>query len=302
MKPTFFIFLLLAISCKNKNINPHDNPSYGTINISVDASFAPVIEEELKMYKISYPDTKINATFKTEADCIKDLLFDTSCRMIMITRGLTKNEEKFFKDSLGYVPHWNIVAKDAIAVIVNKNNPDTLFDLQALKNYFTGKDRSKKIIFDGLNATSGYRFVKDSILKNLDIDTTIVKAAASSEDVIEYVSENVNAIGLVGVSWVGNPEDPKQLQMLNKIKIASIKCSVCPENKYVKPDQFNIQNNTYPLVRGLYYVVKENFTGLGSGFVNFLKNERGQLIFRRAYLAPIMDFDVRNVRINISEH
>jgi hypothetical protein len=37
---------------------------------------------------------------------------------------------------------------------------------------------------------------------------------------------------------------------------------------------------------------------LGSGFVAFLKYERGQLIFRRAYLGSIMNFNVRNVNLN----
>ena len=87
--------------------------------------------------------------------------------------------------------------------------------------------------------------------------------------------------------------------MLTKVKIAAVKCSFCPNETYVKPIQLNIQNNSYPLVRGLYYIAKENYSGLASGFSSFLKNERGQLIFRRAYLAPVMDFDVRNVKINV---
>jgi len=48
----------------------------------------------------------------------------------------------------------------------------------------------------------------------------------------------------------------------------------------------------------LYYVIKENYFGLGSGFANFMKYERGQLIFRRSYLGPVMDFDIRRVKIN----
>jgi phosphate transport system substrate-binding protein len=44
--------------------------------------------------------------------------------------------------------------------------------------------------------------------------------------------------------------------------------------------------------------VKENYSGLGSGFAEFLNYERGQLIFRRAYLGPIMDFDIRQVKVN----
>jgi phosphate transport system substrate-binding protein len=67
----------------------------------------------------------------------------------------------------------------------------------------------------------------------------------------------------------------------------------------VKPYQANIALGRYPLVRGLYYVLKENFSGVGNNFVNFLQFERGQLIFRRAYLVPSkMSFEIRNMQIS----
>jgi phosphate transport system substrate-binding protein len=40
--------------------------------------------------------------------------------------------------------------------------------------------------------------------------------------------------------------------------------------------------------------LKENASGLGTGFVNYLILERGQLVFRRSYLVPAqMNFTVR---------
>jgi len=51
----------------------------------------------------------------------------------------------------------------------------------------------------------------------------------------------------------------------------------------------------------LYYIVKENYAGLGSGFSNFLTGEKGQLIFRRAYLAPSrMSLQVRTMDVEES--
>ena len=68
---------------------------------------------------------------------------------------------------------------------------------------------------------------------------------------------------------------------------------------YTKPYQANIATRRYPMVRGLYYILKENYDGLGSGFSNFLIYERGQLIFKRAYLFPArMSFEVRPTKIN----
>jgi phosphate transport system substrate-binding protein len=48
----------------------------------------------------------------------------------------------------------------------------------------------------------------------------------------------------------------------------------------------------------MYYVLKENWAGLGTGFMNFMSLERGQLIFRRAFLAPAkMNFNIRTGKI-----
>ena len=312
-----------------------DSPSSGKINISVDESFKPVIEEHIKVYEASYPHAQIIAHYKTEAECFKDLLRDTSTRMIIVTRGLNAREEKYFLDSLNYVPFWDDVASDAIAVVVNIKSKDTIFTIDRLKKQLTGqlgavdsttKDykarpgsvnfaatgnansafsangyyaaRKETIVFDGLNATSTIRFVADSILHGQAFDTSVVKAVKSSREVLEYVAANENAIGFVGISWIGNREDTAQVNMLKKVKMAYVQCDRCVDSPYVKPTQWGILGERYPLVRGLYYIVKENYLGLGSGFANFLQYERGQLIFRRAYLGPRMGFVVRDVRFN----
>lgn len=151
---------------------------------------------------------------------------------------------------------------------------------------------------DGRTATSTVRFAIDSILAG-DKLSNEVTAADSSTGVIDYVSKNKDAIGFLGVSWIGNNDDPVQLSFQNKVTIASIKCEICPNDAYIKPYQANIATRRYPLVRGLHYILKENYEGLGSGFANFLIYERGQLIFRRAYLWPAkMAFEIRNAGID----
>jgi phosphate transport system substrate-binding protein len=86
------------------------------------------------------------------------------------------------------------------------------------------------------------------------------------------------------------------LAFLKKVKVVAIRCDRCTDQPYVYPFQANIVFKKYPMVRGLYYILKENYSGVGNNLVNFLINERGQLIFKRAYLVPArMNFDVRNV-------
>lgn len=297
----FFIYLFIGCSTKKTGVTMvSDTPVIGTINISVDESFKPVIDEQIKMYEASFPGTKIIAHYKAEAECLKDFFRDSATRMVIVTRGLKSNEEKYFKDSLNFVPRWDELATDAIVVVVNVLNTDTLFTLDRLQKQLSGQLKNKeKIVFDGLSATSTIRFAIDSILRGKQFDTTVVKAVSTSKEVLDYVASDVNAIGMVGISWIGNPEDTGQLKMLKKIKMAYVKCETCTDSPYVKPTQLGIITKRYPLVRGLYYMLKENYTGLGSGFVNFLQYERGQLIFRRAYLGSSkMGFAIRSVQIN----
>ena len=276
-----------------------DTPKKGVIHISVDESFEPVIDSQIQVYEALYPGAKIIAEYKPEAECFRDLIKD-STRMIIVTRGLTDQEEKFYRDSFSYSPIWDKVANDAVAIVVNNNSKDTILTLEKIRGILDGTTADKEIaVFDGLSATSTVRYAIDSILKGKSFDPKKVFAAKSSLDVINYVSSNDNAIGFVGVSWIGNKEDTSQLSFLKKVKIAAIECTTCDGKPFVKPYQANIMLHRYPLVRGLYYILKENYDGLGGGFANFLIYEKGKLIFRRAYLGPAkMNFSIRSATMN----
>lgn len=289
---------IFFIGCHENVRTDLDTPQKGTIHISVDESFEPVIDSEIEVFEALNPQAKIIADYKPEAECFKDLIKD-STRMIIVTRGLTPKEEQYYKDSLSYSPIWTKIANDAIAVIVNKDAPDSVFLMSEIRGILDGSTGDKQLaVFDGLSATSTVRYAIDSILKGKPFDPKKVFAEKNSLDVINYVEKNKNVLGFVGVSWIGNPEDTAQLSFLTKVRIASLECN-CPEKTFVKPYQGNIITKRYPLVRGLYYILKENYAGLGSGFANFLQYERGQLIFKRAYLAPAkMNFNIREAILN----
>jgi len=298
---TVLIFMAsYLLSCKNNgNKIEADTPKSGTIHISVDESFEPVIKEEIAVYESSYPNAHIIASYKPESVCINDFLKDSATRLVIVTRGLSYNQTKYLTDSLGFRPQWQRLATDAICVIVNSASTDTLFTLDRLSKQLKGEiNRDQVVVFDGLKETSTVRFIQDSILKGANFDTSVVKAANGSREVIEYVKTHENAIGFVGISWIGNPEDSVQLNDLKKIRIGFVQCDQCEGKPFVKPMQQSILTRRYPLVRGLYFLLKENRVGLGTGFVGFLQYERGQLIFRRAYLGTEMDFGIRSVKLN----
>ena len=126
----------------------------------------------------------------------------------------------------------------------------------------------------------------DSVMNKQAFGKNVV-SAGGSEAVLNYVATHKNAIGFVGLSWIGNVYEPKQQEMLKQVKLALLECKTCEEkDMFAKPSQATITYMQYPLARPLYYILKENYAGLGNGFVNFMSQERGQLIFRRSCLAP----------------
>ena len=271
--------------CVNKSAEEQrDKFNRGTIYISCDESFKPVIDAEVEVYQASYPDAHINVQYKPEADCLRDFAVD-SIRMIIATRGFSEKERQFMIDSLKVGPVQATVAHDAIAVIIHPDAKDSFFTMDRIRDLVSGNLKENLIpVFDGLKATSTVRFMIDSVLRGKSLGKNVV-AAQSSEGVIDYVSKTPNAVGFIGVSWVGNKEDSSQQSFLKKIKLARLE-STDSANAYVLPVQYLIYTKSYPMVRDLVYVLREQQYGLGGAFANFLKGDRGQLIFRRAYLQP----------------
>jgi phosphate transport system substrate-binding protein len=292
--------VLLLAGCKSykeKEDELPDNRNKGTINVSADETFKPVIDEMVQVYESNHPGTRIIVYYKPEADCLKDMLTD-SIRMIITTRTYNEDERSLLVDSMKVSPESMTIARDGIAVIVHPKAPDSLFRMTDIREILTGRFKKNLIpVFDGLKATSTVRFIIDSVLGG-DTLTSKAMAARSSEAVLEYVSKNPEAVGFIGVGWIGNPEDSSQLSFLKKIRVAGIECTDIPD-AFVKAYQANIYIKRYPMVRDLVYILKENYNGLGNGFANFMSGEIGQLIFKRAYLAPAQKrFGIRPVRLN----
>lgn len=280
--------IMVAWGCSDTSTQKNtavETTTSGVIRISVDESFQPVIMEQIKVFEASFPKAKIIAEYKSEADCFRDLQSD-STRMIIVSRGLTDNEAVAYKKKLEFKPLYAELAYDAIAVVVNNSNADSIFSVDDLRAMLAGTSNKKyNVVLDGKNATSTVRYLIDTLLNGKPLGFNVT-AAKNSDDVINVVANNPSAVGFVGVSWIGNPQEEKQKDYLKKVKMALIECKSCDKDTYAKPSQQTIMFHQYPLVRGLHYVLKENAAGLGSGFLNFMSLERGQLIFRRAYLVP----------------
>jgi phosphate transport system substrate-binding protein len=289
--------LTVIISCRRdvKKDKFTDTPTTGEATIAVDETFRPVIDSELPVFHAMYKYAKIHPSYKSEVDAINLLLKD-SVRLAIVTRPLTNKEMDFFH-ARKFFPKEVKIALDGIAVLVNPANPDTIFSMEVLRKIMLGEITSWKqlnpssklgkirVIFDN-PGSSTVRFVVDSITKTGNLGKQL-GSMENNVDVVDYVSRNPESIGLIGVSWVSDRDDPKCLSFLDKVKVASI-CKSHPANpdESFQPFQAFIATGKYPLTRYLYAILTEPRVGLGSGFTSFVASDKGQRIILKTGIVP----------------
>jgi len=266
----------------------------GTINISADESLKPVIEQQLKVWDSSYPEGHIHVQYLPESECFNNL-YNDSARVILTARDISVEEKKAYasaKISLRSLP----MAEDAIAIILNPASPDTLMTVGQLREILLGKfARPYTVVFDN-GKSSMVRFVIDSLIPGGQLSSKSY-AAGTNEGVIDYVAKNPGALGIVGVNHLYDREDSSGMgKFLSNIKVAALQNDSTLE--FYQPYQYSIALHQYPLTRKIYFISRETWQGLGTGFVNFLCSEPGQLIFKKSWMVPLrVPLQIREVQL-----
>jgi phosphate transport system substrate-binding protein len=289
-------FLLIIVGCKGVNRNPFsDTPTTGKIKISVDETFKPVADAEIQVFQGIYHYAQIGAIYTGESQAFEYLLKD-SVHLIIASRPLHQAEIDVFKKN-NIVPRQIKIATDAIALIVNPANQDTMLSVTDVKNILTGKTSSWKqlnpkssldkisLIFDNKNSST-VRYALDSICGGSALSGQSY-ALDSNVDVVNYVARNRDALGIIGVSWISDRDDTTQLSFLNKIKVVALSEEeiVNDANSY-QPYQAYVYDGTYPFRRDIYAINTEPRNGLATGFTSFLASDRGQRIILKCGILP----------------
>ena len=291
-----FFFAILLVACNTKGDKYTDTPTTGTISIGVDESFQPLIQAEVDAFMGNYKYANVNPLYQTEGEVVK-LLLEDSVRLIVITRQLTDQEKAFFQEKK-ITPRTLKIATDAVAIIVNAANPDTLLTVDQLASIFKGDvrkwnglngnglDQDISIVFDNSNS-SNLSYIKNKFSLSDSLDNRIF-AAKSNQQVIEYVEKNTRALGVIGVNWISDTEDdPRQMDFINRVRVVAVADTLNPEPEdYYQPYQAYLALKKYPLHRNLYIISREARTGLGTGFASFVAGDKGQLVVLKGGLLP----------------
>jgi phosphate transport system substrate-binding protein len=274
----------LIVGCgsnQSGSTEKRDTGNSGEIHISVDETYKPLIESEIRVFESLYPKAKIHATYKPEAACFQDLLADSS-RLIIVTRELNEEELSYFK-SIKRSPKSMQLATDAIALVVNRNNPDSIFTMDQVRQIMAGTyHKNYQIVFDNANSST-VRYIIDSINQGKPLPANTM-AAKTNPEVIDFVEKSTNALGVIGVNWISDTDDVNVINFTERIR--TVKLRGDNNTDYVQPFQYYIGVKSYPLTRGMFFVINEPYQGLGNGFISFLGSQEGQLIIGKFKLYP----------------
>jgi phosphate transport system substrate-binding protein len=183
----------------------------GIAKIMCDESFQSVLEQEIAVFEYQYPEASIMPEYINEHASL-DSLMNGKVDLIITARDLTDEQRQSLK-RLGRGYRSKMIAVDAIAVIVNKQNDIDELSMDDLRDIFSGKVKrwgevfptklkndSIKVMFDG-SGTGVVHYMKEKFVKGGNFGPNIY-ARKSSKDVFEAVETYKNVIGFIGVSWI----------------------------------------------------------------------------------------------------
>jgi len=290
-----FGLLVILISCGSMGKTAVDEtPTRGNIRIVSDESFQPLIETEVFTFTHLYTGAKIKPVYKPEFDVINDFMND-SVKVIVTSKKLSDYQVQTLRDTL-VIARTTTYAYDALALITNSKNKDTLIKYNTVKDIFLGKinmwkdvdEKSKlgdiSVIFDN-NKSGNIRYFKELF----DIKDTLGKnfyAVNNNAEVINYVSKNPDALGIISVNWISDRDDSLTMSFISKINVLAVSQQYVNDGSYYRPQQGFIYDKSYPFVREIYLISRETFRGLGSGFINWACAEQGQRVVLKSGLVP----------------
>jgi phosphate transport system substrate-binding protein len=293
---SLIVIIALFVSCKmTPKKFTDETPTRGSIKIAVDESYQLLADAELFTFQSLYKDAKVAPKYLS-GDSILKLFLDDSVRVIITSSKLTDNEVAYLRGK-SIIARTTKIAYDALAFIVNKSNTDQQIRYNTLKDIFTGKTtkweqinpQSKlndiKIVFDN----PGSNNVK-TIMNKFGISGSLPSycySASKNSEVISYVENHPEAIGIISVNWISDPRDSISHSFLSKIKVVSVTSEYNSEGSdFYSPHPAYIANQNYPFTREVYTINRESFAGLGTGFTSFVAGDAGQRIILKMGMLP----------------
>lgn len=238
-------------------------------------------------YQGEHADVRISVTGGGSGTGIAALINGT-VDIANASRQITDQEKAEAKKN-GYDAIEYVIARDAIAVIVNPHNPIDHLTLQQISDIYSGKINNwselggdnRPIVRLSRESNSGTHVyflqtvirLGDSNSKTLFSPDTLL--LPSSEGIIAEVRDNPNAIGYDGLGYI--TPDVKTLAL-----------GMNGQGPFILPSIETVNNNQYPVSRDLYMYTNQNPSPAAQAYLKWIISDEAQLIVKDLGFVPIL--------------
>lgn len=311
-----FILAAFATAC-----TPVKRGEYvdGSATMYCDDGFRNIMQEEIEVFEYQYPNSAI-IPFYVDEQTAMDSLLENKTQLVVTTHELTQDQIKYLKDKYRRIVRQTCIAVDAVALIVNKDNPVNSLTLSDIKEIISGKiskwnqlavpdNANIRLVFDN-QGSSTVSYMREKFLgENGKVsDNPNAFAQKDNAEVFDIVKKDKNAIGIISVSWLGSDlseaknvpvekrmadyaveNDTIATNLTTEVKILKVANPV-EENDYstvaYMPYQAYINSGEYPLFRKVYMISTATKSSVLNSFYEFSRGFIGQKIISKTGILP----------------
>jgi phosphate transport system substrate-binding protein len=186
-----------------------------------------------------------------------------------------------------------VVARDAIALIVNHANPVDRLTIQQISDIYSGKinnwtevggeDRPIVRLSRETNSGTHVYFLEEVLRMGREDDRTLFSTDTlllpSSEGITVEVRDNPNAIGYEGLGYITHD--------VKVIAVASQE-SRLEDEIYVLPSAATVDQGSYPIARDLYMYTAGQPSGVVKAYLDWILSAEAQQIVDDIGFVPIV--------------
>jgi phosphate transport system substrate-binding protein len=238
-------------------------------------------------YAVQHPAIRISVTGGGSGTGLAALVNGT-VDLANASRAINK-DEMAKATANGIVPTEFAVARDAIAVIVNPENPVSQLSLPQLSQMYSGQitnwrdvggeDRPIVLLSRETNSGTHVYFLENVLRLGQKGDKTLFSPdtllMSSSEGISAEVRQNPNAIGYDGLGYV--TPDMKTIAVAKK-----------EGGPYVMPSIASVNDKTYPIARDLYMYSRGAPAGVVKDYLDWIMAAEAQKIVAELGFVPIL--------------
>jgi len=286
----FTVFAFFGCQDFNYEGKGKDVPTAGTIQIGFDSGDSLLVNQWIELFQFNYPKAHVVPKFASQAQLLNWIKQD-SIQAFVLHNELSKDKQDWICEKRNIKMRATILGYAAPGFIVSKNTTFSELSLVELLRIFSNSAnlRNCKVAFDpnGINILQLNDTAQKYISEKVNLNTSKTIHLSNSQQIIDYVSTHDNTIGMVSLNLIASKKDRLAISNIKKVKVLSI--GNIANNAYYLPFQSQIKAKQYPFIQPLIGYDFQGYSGLGNGFITYVRSQPGQIIVKKSGLIPAFD-------------